>query len=700
MDSLTDKRTIRAAVCLFFLALIVYIGFWVRSTNVPNTVADYDPHWYYRHSLDALNYGLNLPKWDILSYYPPGRPYEAHEGLEYTLAFSYEALGRLVFPTFLKFFILAPAIIAGLSAIPAYIATNYMGRSRLGGLFAAFFAVLVPSFISYSVSGYMDSKVLVVFYSFLSIYSLMLFMKDRKIWSFLLATVVNLLFIYTWATGGWYPLMAFTALLPAVFVFRIVEQMIHRRAFKFDMKPVADEVKSLLIPFLMVMVAVNVVTQIFLSENIVQSILAAAGFAGLGQALLVNISVAELQPINILSLQGFLRVAGTVGMLPVALTLFGLPLLVLFKLWKKDKIAMEEIFLVLFALATFYMILRGTRFALIFSVATSLSAGYFIANVYRYIKPFGSLALAAFLAVMVVGSIYLLSDAFLVGRGASQGYEVGQNWLDGLSWLKANGNSSTLVVTWWDPGHIITDLTGLKVMADGAHCGSACVPYNLDIRIQDMGRVFSISNETEALNILKKYTYLTPEQCSEVRQQFGSIVPANACDPVKKVYLIASSDLIGKYYWLTYFGTGTGRNYMQCSLDQQLSQQMGAYSYGCAAGIPIAISLVQKNNTVTSLMNSPQQGIRNGVIKNTMLFQNGVPMVFESGTGNTIDGLTFVDPSLRTVLFMDAQTRDSLFTNMFFFDGAGNTYLGIPALSRFKLAYQNQEVKIFEVDFQ
>jgi asparagine N-glycosylation enzyme membrane subunit Stt3 len=72
------KRFVNEYWDLAILLLIVYIGFNIRSINVPDIVADYDPWWYYRHSVTVLKYWFDMPKWDILSFYPPGRPYEVH----------------------------------------------------------------------------------------------------------------------------------------------------------------------------------------------------------------------------------------------------------------------------------------------------------------------------------------------------------------------------------------------------------------------------------------------------------------------------------------------------------------------------------------------------------------------------------------------------------------------------------------------
>ncbi|MCC5994443.1 MAG: hypothetical protein LM587_02545 [Candidatus Aenigmarchaeota archaeon] len=676
---------------LIILFLIIYIGFYIRSIYVPNIVADYDPWYYYRLSVNVLESNYNPPKWDILGFYPPGRPYEKHLGVEYTLVTFYKIISNFVKMTFMQFFIIAPAIISGLSAIPAYIATRYLTKSKISGLFSAFFAVLAPSFIGYSVAGYMDSKAFVVFYSFLSIFSLMFAMK-RKDWiGYLTAIIVNLLFIYTWSGGGWYPLIAFLFFIPAVLIFRIFEDIIHNRSLKVNFKPLIEEAKSLVIPFLIIIITINAITQIWLKENILNSILAALGFAGFVPTLLVNISVAELQSINIFSLEGFQRVASSVGFLPTVLTLFGLPLLILFKIWRKEKIAFEEIFLFLFALVTFYMILHGVRFALIFSVATSLSAGYVIGNFYNYLKSYkNQFLIAIFFGIILFYFLDLFSKAYVFGEQYSRGYGISENWKSALDWLKQHGNTTTLVATWWDPGHIIAGYTGLKVHADGAHCGpGVCIPYDHNIRIQDMGRIFSTSNEEEAYSILKKYTYLTKEQCDEIKKKYGNTIYDNILkeDPCKtnitKIYFIASNDLIGKYYWLTYFGTGTGRQYVVLPLTGRDNQGNLVYGNGI-------LTLAFKEDKIIPILNIPSQGIFNTVVRKLVFVYQGNQLTFDySNATNKIDGLVFSDGS--TAIYMDPQTANSMLTKLYFFNGEGLKY--------FKLVYSNPEVKIFEVNF-
>jgi asparagine N-glycosylation enzyme membrane subunit Stt3 len=159
----------------------------------------------------------------------------------------------------------------------------------------------------------------------------------------------------------------------------------------------------------------------------------------------------------------------------------------------------------------------------------------------------GVLEDAAIFGVPALLIAVFVSSSIQTGNSMG-GMEISSNWYDMMDWLKEHSDNDTLVMTWWDPGHIITGYTGLKVQADGAHCGPGkCIPYNHNIRIQDTGRMFTTDDENVSLQLIRKYTALTSEQCELVRDTFGSIVPENACDPVTQVYIIASSDLIGKY---------------------------------------------------------------------------------------------------------------------------------------------------------
>lgn len=215
-----------------------------------------------------------------------------------------------------------------------------------------------------------------------------------------------------------------------------------------------------------------------------------------------------------------------------------------------------------------------------------------------------------------------------------------------------------------------------------------------------MGRVFSISDEKDAVKILEKYMQLTPEQCNEAKNRYGDNMPKDACKPVSEMYIIASNDLIGKYYWLNFFGTGTGRNYVECNLSQELTQQQNTPSYNCAVGFPMTITIAQKDDQIFAVMNMPTLGVRNAISRDLLFYNNNNQEIrIRNNVTNNLDSLVFVQPGFSNAIFMEQPVRDSIFTNMFFFSGNGMSEFNIPKLEKFKLVYSNSEIRLYKVDF-
>jgi hypothetical protein len=288
---------------------------------------------------------------------------------------------------------------------------------------------------------------------------------------------------------------------------------------------------------------------------------------------------------------------------------------------------------------------------------------------------------ASIFGVIALLTLIFISDAIQLAYAG--GMFISQNWYDALDWLKENADKDAMVATWWDPGHIIAGYTGLRVHADGAHCPPReCIPYDHNVRIQDMGRIFSTSSEAEAVQILEKYTHLTPKQIAEVKAKYADI-PEDAFTPVSEMYLIASNDLIGKYYWMSYFGTGVGRNFVQLPLTRRDLRGNLVYAD--------IVTLTLQDGTIVPLLNLPQQGIRNAVIKEVVHFMDGMQRYEITNVTNVVDGLLWVDPGFGLVIYMEPAIKDSLFTRLFFFDGEG--------LEHFELKFSNPEVKIFKVKF-
>ncbi len=670
-------------VVIVSLLAIMYLAIYVRSGTLDSpTVLDPDPWWFFRHAKEIVENNMKLPEWDELSHFPPGRPYETFQGWAYALAISYKIFGPIFGMTLTEIAKWSTPVLAALAVIPAFL----LGRSlsnKWGGLCTAIFGVLTPALIGVSMAGYCDTDMAVVFFSFLSVYSILIAIKRKmsikSIPYYVFAIAVNLAFVFVW-WYGWIILLFFTAFIPGLLIFLVVEQMLHQRNFKIDFTELKRG-KKLIVPLLIIIVVTNIIGHFFNLGNIIATSGLGMSFTQ-GKLLLVNISVAELQQINIFTKDGFRAIVNRVGLGPVIFTLFILPL-VLYKLYKREKINPPEVFLFLWASVTFLFITYGVRFSLLFSSAIAVAAGYAIGNIPKYFEQ--RLLKATYFGLVGILVLMFISTAISTGYVASD-MGISGNRYDMLDWINENTDPKALIVTWWDPGHLIAGYTGHRVMADGAHCGpgiGGCVPYDHNVRIQDMGRVFSISDEAEAISILEKYKELTPEQCTEVKELFGDRIPADACGPIPEMYVIASSDLIQKYYWLSYFGTGSGRNYAQVQMtDYDPDQGVITYSDG-------AILLAYQDEKWIPLLNLPSQGVRNAVVRKIIYFENGQIVEEDYGTEGTVDGMVWVDPSYQMAFFMDPLTRDSLFTRMFFFNGVG--------LEHFEPVFQNPEIKLFKV---
>ncbi len=748
------KKLLGIGLVLAGLAAIIYLSVYTRMSTINSpTVLDYDPFWFFRHAKEIIENGYSVPKWDILSYYPPGRPYDHFQGWPYTIAVMYKIFNYFTTISLTKVAIISPLVLAALTPIPAF----FLGRllsNNMGGLAIALFSVLTPAILGVSMAGYSDSDIPVLFYTILSILAIFLAINQfKKGWlRFLpcgiIAILVNLFFVYNWG-AGWLPQLFFLVLIPVYFIFKLIETKFHHN--KFDLNVISQETKPIITPLIIIIFISNIIGYSLGWGSVFHSFLGGLGFTGLfgalmviffvsivtsiglitgllffktrgavigavigillsiivlvfgnvfGQPLLVNLSVAELQTINIFTKEGFSAVADRVGMLPTLLAIIGLPVLIVFKFFRKEKLRYIDIYLFLWMFITFYLILRGVRFSTLFSTAAAASAGYVIGNLFVYLKNRNLLIFSTVFGIIAVFSIIFISNAIQFGYSAS-GMTLSQNWYDMLDWLKENADKDSLVATWWDPGHIITGYTGLKVMADGAHCSpEICIPYNHNIRIQDTGRMFSTNNESESVDILSKYRELTPEQCAAARENFKDIMPADACDPINDIYVIASSDLIGKYYWMSFFGswndtakTGNGRNFMQMSFSGMDKNGLPTYSN--------IITLMQKDNQIVGILNIPQQGIRNAIIKDIVYSYQGEEIRYRvpDNQTNTIDGMLWVDSGFSMVIFMDSSVRDSVFTNMFFFNGNGIQEFNISKLNNFELVYSNPEIRIFKVNF-
>jgi len=153
-----NKKKASWLFSLLFLAAISYVAVFIRMPTMSSpTVLDYDPFWHYRHAKEIVDNGMRVPKWDLLSFYPPGRPTERAEGWNYTIAIFFKIFQ--FFNSAVEFVYVAklsPVIMVALATIPAFLLGETLSN-KAGGLTTALFAVLTPTFIGISMAGYADT---------------------------------------------------------------------------------------------------------------------------------------------------------------------------------------------------------------------------------------------------------------------------------------------------------------------------------------------------------------------------------------------------------------------------------------------------------------------------------------------------------------------------------------------------------------
>ncbi|MEM5828039.1 MAG: STT3 domain-containing protein [Candidatus Aenigmatarchaeota archaeon] len=743
------------------LLLIIYLAFFVRlKTAYTDIPLDYDPWWFYRHAKDIVErfdeeHRFVLSAWDVLSYFPPGRPI-FYDGYSYTIAISYILLRDYIHLNFEKYTVYFIAVFAALVAIPAFFLAKFLTKSNLAGLLAAFIITLSPAFLTVSMAGYVDSDVVYVFYTYLSILSTLLlfekFFNEKidfvrrknlnkiiRLIPYILFTIVSY-FLFAW---NWNSAYYFLHFFVVFFVIYGALKIIILPLFKIsNSKEGFIEILNLAIIFLIPIVLVEILT--FYIENafntvlphpiqtlINQYILAIKG--GLTRALLVNVSVAELQTLNPFSLEGIKQIANRVGLMSFIFSILLIPLF-LFKMLTK-RFEWKEIFLISWLLISLYLISQGVRFSLLFATSLAIISSYTLISFYNialnYIqknrKDFVIFFNTFFFAFIFLFAFYYLDNAFKIAN-AMKGMEINENWRSALDFIKTHGDEYTLVATWWDPGHIIAGYTGMKVHADGAHCSwEACIPYNHDIRIQDMGRILTTSNETEAYEILKKYTRISQEDCKRVKNAFPELFNESICNiTIKKVYFIASQDLIFKYYWPYYFSSCLRKYYPDNSICYTRSGIENFFFINKQAEGKVYsffILNIQKSDINRNILVYTSQAVINNrvvdvditikpeiyenqtilvpylmnrdVIKYLVYYPAGQPIVLNLenyGKKANVNAMVILDPSLQYLIFADSDLMNSMFTKMYFLNGIG--------LEKFKLVFNNPEVKIYEVNFE
>lgn len=261
------------------------------------------------HFGDTIKDGI---PWDSLSYAPEGRSADYEPMIAYVTTFLYYLANIFSDMSLKEVAFWAPAIIAPLAAIPAYIFVRRI-TNDYGGVTAALLAVLAPSYFGHTFAGFFDTDMFNVIFPLLIVLFFVESIRNDKLAYRIIFALLSLasIFLYSLSWVGY-------TFYVAILVIFVIVYLITGLLMKIDLiKPIRDypnkltwlvnqrEIFSILLMAIVGFVGVAVTGNL---ENVMNSFMSLVGATELQAAAHaiaaypnVMISVAELQIPNLLA---------------------------------------------------------------------------------------------------------------------------------------------------------------------------------------------------------------------------------------------------------------------------------------------------------------------------------------------------------------------------------------------------------------
>ena len=661
------------------LAAVFLLAFWVRAVGLqPDKLLSFDPIFQLRFTEYFATFHT-LPDWDELSYYT-GRPVANYPPLIFYTTTAVWWLSQLLhlgwsLTTAAGW---ASAFYGAAIVIPAFFLARALS-DKYGGLLAATLVGTAPQILVRTFGASFDTDQFAIFFILLTLWLGWEALRRRTPAAVATAAAGFIVFMLAWPTYWFTALM-----LAAVPVVWLCISLPFGKKREDGRRIDRNEFLSMLAVPAVLFVSILIAGSI-LQTSPLNSLAGLFGFAQAAEQWIVNISIAELQLVDLASIAtwqtAFGRLVSGMALLDEAVFL----LLVIFTAvgvigtLRRDRLA--GAFLATIVALNIFALTRGIRFTEFSSAMLLVAAGVGFSYIFSWSKrePFARSCVAGTGLVLA-----FIGVTIAMSYGPTLAADNSPNWDAAYAFLRTTPETS-VVGTWWDPGHMITGLAERRVIADGAHCGNECL-YTINDRITDLGKVFDTTSEQEAADILRKYK-----------------------GDSDRVYWIASDDLIPKFQWLQYFGTGCdARSDSNCPLysifSAQSSKTVGNFSI---------ISYGNQLMLVQPLEGSPffvvVQGRTVAAIDELIAYVQGstAPMSirFDSpsdlqaaadamnlrASNQTIPLSIWLPPSANIAVVIPQHLRESMFTKMFFLEGQG--------LTKFKQVFRNDQVKIYEIDF-
>jgi dolichyl-diphosphooligosaccharide--protein glycosyltransferase len=682
LQSISDYKTylrqhLPAIGVAIALGAIFLLALWVRMMGLqPDKLLSFDPIFQLRFTEYVARFGT-IPEWDELGYYVGRAVAGSFPPLIFYLTSIIWKLGQALGWTWtLKTAAgISSAFYGAAIVLPAFFLARSLSN-KLGGLLAAVLVGTAPQILIRTFGASFDTDQIAIFFIILTMWLGWRALRNRTVASLAVASASFIAFAMAWPTY-W-----FTAFIIAAvpFVWLALSMIPGRQ------KPDGGKVdwpqfyRLLSVPA--IIFAALLIGGTILQIDPISNLFSFIGFAQSAEQWIVNISIAELQLVDLGNLATWQMAIGRfvtgVTWLDSAM-FFALVVLTISGLLtslRHERLA--GAFMLTIVALSIFTVTRGIRFTEFSSAILLVAAGVGFGNLVKIVS--GTPLLRS--ALLGLGLLLAFMGASLaLQMGPSLAADTNSNWDAAYAFLRSTPETS-LVGTWWDPGHMITGLAERRVIADGAHCGNACL-YTINDRITDLGRIFTTSDEQEAVNLLQKYKGTSD-----------------------RVYWIASDDLIGKFQWLQYFGTGCdARSDANCPLysvfSAQSTQKAGNFSlisYGQlmlvqpSNGNPFTVVVQGRTVIPIDELLAYVNGKPTSVRFNSPADLEAVASSLNLRTVNQTASLTvWLSPTANYAVVIPQNLRQSMFTKMFFLEGQG--------LNQFKQVFTNDQIKIYELDF-
>lgn len=587
-------------------------------------LAEIDPYYYARQVKNLIEKG------NIGDELRNGRPYNNHQLAPigkfseanlhmWVEAYIYKFV-RLFNPNtdLLHVIFYVPVILATISTLPAFFIGRRLGGD-IGGLFASVLIVVHPAFLNRTFGGFSDTDSYNILIPLMAVWLFFMALEARK--SYLQMVYISLtgllLGVYaSFWTGWWFILNFILAGLGLSFVAMLLLTLLKRQ--RVDIKALS---MSYLLPMAVMLasttISLSIIAWMLYRSSFVKSVqyLSAIFFSlPLKIVHLKSVGVAKLWP-NVLttvaelnpgSAREVMAILG--GKLLFYLAILGLVLLLFrTKDWKSN--LKYTLFVLVWAVGTFYATTKGIRFTLLlippFAFALAVVVGFLYNNLSKKIS--GALSVNSSLCRVIFIVLFFLFFVVDVPHVYSAPFKSSLNsagvlipsiedaWWETLAAIKELTGKRAIISSWWDFGHWFAYIADRPVTFDGASqdtpqahwIGRFFLTANEDeavgiLRMLDcdgnraFDKLYNLTNDTiESLDILRQAILMNRDDAEKFYNHFFkelesiSVLDSSHCLNPPEAIVIASEDMVQKSGVWAHFG---GWNFTRAAMVNKAQQ--------------------------------------------------------------------------------------------------------------------------------